>query len=205
MIDHDLLLDNPLSPIHNPIMSDDARSTRLAKVKYSIKEQYGGLSLWKRLLVMLSVVLVGVGVTSSMFAPSKPAPAPSLQVDNQTNLTGEEVRVKVEETGHWFSSNVAPYLWRIGISFLIAFIIGFLMRQFLVAMAFTLGAILAVLFVVNYLGWIEISPDVRSTVSNSAEQVEIGTRSFVEVMKARLPSSFASIAGFFIGFLRKRW
>lgn len=186
-------------------MSDDAKSTRLAKVKYSIKEQYGGLSLWKRLLVMLSVVLVGVGVTSSMFAPSKPAPAPNLQVDNQANLTGEDVRVKVEETGHWFSSNVAPHMWRIGISFLVAFVLGFLMRQFLVAMAFTLGAVLAVLFVVNYLGWIEISPDVKSTVTESADKVEQTTRSFVDVMKARLPSSFAAFAGFFIGFLRKRW
>ena len=186
-------------------MSDDAKSTRLSKVKYSIKEQYGGLSLWKRLLVMLSVVLVGVGVTSSMFAPSKPAPAPNLQADNQASLTGEDVRVKVEETGHWFSSNVAPHMWRIGISFLVAFVLGFLMRQFLVAMAFTLGAILAVLFVVNYLGWIEISPDVKSTVSQSAEKVEQGTRTFVDVMKARLPSSFAAFAGFFIGFLRKRW
>lgn len=186
-------------------MSDDAKSTRLARVKYSIREQYGGLALWKRLLVMISVLLVGVGVVSSMMAPSKRATMPSFEAENQTNLTGEDVKAKVEETGHWFSQNVAPYMWRIGISFLIAFIIGFLMRQFLVAMAFTLGVVLAVLFVVNYLGWIEFSPDVQSTVTESAEKVERTTRSFAEVLKARLPSSFAAFAGFFIGFLRKRW
>jgi hypothetical protein len=203
-------------------MSDDLTNGKIGAFGY-VRNHYNGLAVWRRLLVILSIVFVGIGAAGTVFgmtrgAPSSvlasPAPAKveALRNDLKTKgFTEDEVRKQIDdlktksiENAHWFYDTFSPTLLAMGISFFTAFVLGFAFRQFVLTMATVAAIAITLAFVAQIMGWADIASFIRGRAEESkqlADQIYSAGKALVQ---DRLPSSGAGVTGFLVGFLRRK-
>lgn len=174
---------------------------------------------WKRALLILAIVLAVAGIAGSvtgMFRETPPeakvaqvrveqlhavGPRSSLTADQQTEL--KQAETKVDAARHWFYDKTAPQLWRIGLGFFIAFVLGFMARQFLKTMA-TLAALLVVIVgVAVYLGAFDAG-GVKANLATGTGWIMDRLDSMKESLLKFVGTSLSGTAGFVIGFMRSR-
>ncbi len=174
---------------------------------------------WRRLstlqrrllgLALLAAIVGGVGV---LFGGGSFDAASSVRIEDirsasgapggQAELTEQQAREAIEQSRHWFFDRVAPHLWRMGASFFVAFVIGFMLRQFIKAMAITFGTAIALVTLADWLGWVDWLPKIKQGLTDSSTWIRQTVEGYSELIKARLPAGMTAAAGFFLGFLRR--
>jgi uncharacterized membrane protein (Fun14 family) len=203
-------------------MTDDLTNGKVGALGY-VRHHYNGLSIWRRLLVVLSIVFVGIGAAGTVFGKvsgaqsrsiASPAPAKieELKKDRQAKgFSEEQIRKEVDElkqktveNAHWFYDTFSPTLMAMGISFFTAFVLGFAFRQFVLTMATVAAIAITLAFVAQIMGWADVASFVRGRAEESkqlADQIYSAGKALVQ---DRLPSSGSGVAGFLVGFFRRK-
>jgi uncharacterized membrane protein (Fun14 family) len=97
----------------------------------------------------------------------------------------------------------APLLFRLGLSFLGGFAVGFAFRRFMKVTAMIAAAALAAIGVIKMLGWIDLDwAGVERTVRETLSQTSEGAGAVRSLLKGYLPSAVAGFWGLFKGM---RW
>jgi uncharacterized membrane protein (Fun14 family) len=192
------------------------RSRRLAG---TATRRFWELELWKKLLLVLAILLAVVGIVGAVTGTVRGKPpevvAAQTKVEDlhttaaRSSLTGEqqtelrEAESRVETARHWFYDKTAPQLWRIGLGFFIAFVLGFMARQFLGTMAILAAIVLVGVGVALYFGALD-SGGVKANVTTGTGWLMDRLDSMKETLLKFVSASLSGTAGFVIGFLRKR-
>lgn len=163
--------------------------------------------LW---IALLAAVVGGVGVLlgGGGFDGGSPMRIEDLRSASgapggQAEFTERQAREVLESSRHWFFDRVAPHLWRMGASFFVAFVLGFMLRQFIKAMAITFGAAIALVTLADWLGWVDWLPKIKQGLTDSSTWIRQTVEEYSELIKSRLPAGMTAAVGFFFGFLRR--
>ena len=180
-------------------------------------QHYWRLAWWKKLLLVLAVVLGVVGATGSVggfFRPDPPemkqaqATVESLAVPAGVALTPQQqvqidqAKAKVDEFRHWFYDKTAPHLWRMGLGFFVMFVIGYAFRQFVKTMAVIAALLLAAVGVAAYLGAFELG-HFRQNLTHSTGWAMDQVAGLKDLILKFAAASLSGTAGFVIGFMRR--
>lgn len=200
-------------PVAEPVVV--MRETRGSRVR----RQFYALAGWKKALLVLALVMTIAGVIGSMTSVVKGKPPEVKQaqvkveelnvVGQRSSLTPEQARqlesakAKVDSVKHWFYDQTAPQLWRIGLGFFIAFVLGFMARQFLKTMAMLAALLVVLVGVAIYFGKLE-SGSVKSDLATGTGWVMERLDSMKSVLLKFAGTSLSGTAGFVIGFLRSK-
>ena len=177
------------------------------------------LAWWKKALLIFALLIGVVGVVGAVAGAvrgtppevrtsqakvedlQKAGPRSSLTAEQQTELKTAEDNVNAYR--HWFYDKTAPQLWRIGLGFFVAFVLGFAARQFVKTMA-TLAALLVVgVGVAIYFGYLD-SGGVRANVTTGTGWVMDRLGSMKETVLSFIGASLSGTVGFVIGFTRSK-
>ncbi|MGC4076060.1 MAG: hypothetical protein QM702_03320 [Rubrivivax sp.] len=121
------------------------------------------------------------------------------QINQQISQAADQVR----SAGHWFYDKTAPFLWRIGLGFAIAFVLGYMARQFVKTVAVLAALVLVLAGVAIYFGKLDgstIGADLRSGAGWVAERSTWIKDQLVAVATA----SVSGTLGFIVGFTRQK-
>jgi len=185
--------------------------------KTRIGEQFQRVSPWRKFMLYLSILITGIGgmgliygqVSGPVVANTEALPTiESIPAStNSRNLTPEEasenVRLAAQQAHNWFTDNVAPNMFEWGVSFFVAFVLGFAFRTFVKWMAGATAVVLVLVGAMQYFNVVDVLPVVKNSMSDGtawATQSMTGMKDFVT---ANLPSSVLGFAGFVAGFLRR--
>jgi uncharacterized membrane protein (Fun14 family) len=189
------------------------------RVVGTTSQHFFALAGWKKALLVLAIILAIAGFAGSLTGAVKGKPPEAREaqvrveelsaVGRHSSLTAEQTqqlesaKAKVNDVKHWFYDQTAPQLWRIGLGFFIAFVLGFAARQFVKTMA-TLAAIAVVLAgVAVYFGWIDVGNAKASLASGTGWVMERADTVKEAVLKFA-GASLSGTAGFVIGFMRSK-
>ena len=204
----------------NPSQTITETSTTITRAaRGKIRTHYSLLSAWKKLLLTVSMLLAVVGGGGSLFGllQSKPPEAVAAQATIESikssrpglqNLTAEQqvslerAKAQVSAAGHWFYEKTAPHLAKIGIGFAVAFVLGYLFRQFVKTMASLAAIALVGAGVAAYFGWIDFG-NFRENLSSSTTWVSNQMEGVKNLVMSLLGAGISGTAGFVIGFMRK--
>lgn len=163
--------------------------------------------LWLALLAAvvggIGVMLGGDGLDGGSALRIEDLRSASGAPGGQAEFTEQEAREAFEKSRHWFFDRVAPHLWRMGASFFVAFVLGFMLRQFIKAMAITFGTAIALVTLADWLGWVDWLPKIKQGLTDSSTWIRQTVEGYSELIKARLPAGMTAAVGFFFGFLRR--
>lgn len=213
-------MSEPISPRPTDRPADAAViQARVRRVGGSAGQHFWELAWWKKALLVFAVVLAVVGIAGAVTGTfrSKPPEVKSAQVEVETlraqgqrsSLTDEQQQQlktadnTVNTYRHWFYDKTAPQLWRIGIGFFIAFILGFMARQFLKTMAVLAAVAVVLAAVAVYFGLLD-SGGLKSNVTTGTGWVMDRLDSMKETLLKFVGTSLSGTAGFVIGFMRPR-
>lgn len=177
-----------------------------------------GRTSWVTKLIVVVALLAGIaGVAGSIAGAVRPDPPAAvqaratveeLQVPAGQSLTPQqqvkldEAKAQVSEYAHWFYDKTAPTMWRVGLGFVIAFILGLMARTFVKTVAFFAAAILCVATAAAYFGFIDLA-QYRNSFTNSAGWAMDQANGFKDLIMKSASASLSGVIGFVVGFLRK--
>lgn len=177
------------------------------------------LARWKKVLLILAVLMAVAGVSGSVAGVVRGKPAEVKQAQakvedlnltsRRSALTAEQTeqlqaaKEKVNAAKHWFYDQTAPQLWRIGLGFFVAFVLGFMARQFLKTVATLLAIVVVVAGVAIYFGWLD-SGGVQSNLKTGTGWVMERLDSMKATLLRFAGASLSGTAGFVVGFTRSK-
>ena len=214
----------PQSPITPPPptaaeIEAERRRSLSRRAAGSAGRGFWGLPLWKKALLALAVTMTIVGIvgaTAGTFR-SQPVEVQTAQVKveelrgvgQHSALTAEQkatldqASAKVNEAKHWFYDQAAPQLWRIGLGFAIAFVLGFMARQFLKTMATLAAIVLVGVGVALYFGYLDAA-GVKTNLSTGTGWVMDRLDSAKATLLSIAGTSLSGTVGFVLGFMRSK-
>ena len=213
----------PTEPDARPITASTTlpphSRTAAVSVVGTTSRHFFALAGWKKALLVLAIVLGIAGIAGSVAGAVKGKPPEVRQaqvrveelsaVGRRSSLTAEQTqqlesaKTKVNEVKHWFYDQTAPQLWRIGLGFFIAFVLGFMARQFLKTMVSLAAIVLVAAGVAIYLGWIDVG-NAKASLASGTGWVMERADTFKEAVLKFAGASLSGTAGFVIGFMRSK-
>lgn len=172
------------------------------------REDYKGFSWWRRGLFRLAVLaLIGGIAIRTLFGGwdetfASMGNEPASEVPRTALLEpATPAATAAEPEGSEVWSSVSGLLMKCGLSFMLAFVIAYLLRKAIKTGIILLLAVAALLLTLNGLGIIDLpfeswSEDLKAL----AGSLEGKSREFLALIKGWLPSSVTSGAGLFAGF-----
>lgn len=173
---------------------------------------------WGTKLVLTLALLAGiVGVVGSVAGAVRPEPpaqaqaqttVEQLQVPAGQSLTTQqqvkldEAKAQVSEYAHWFYDKTAPTLWRVGLGFVMAFILGYIARTFVKTVAFFAAAVLCLATAAAYFGFVDLA-QYRNSFTQSTGWAMDQANGFKDLLMKSASASLSGVIGFVVGFLRK--
>jgi uncharacterized membrane protein (Fun14 family) len=187
-------------------MGDQAdRAAKVAEARAGVKKS----PAWAKLVAVISIVLMGAGValplvvsksgSSSPGAPGHSAMTGAAGLTGDTGGGGSAESADSSPAAAW-----GPWVFRMGFSFFVAFVIAYALRSFFRIALFALGFFFIALFGLQYAGLIKVDWTAMETrYEGVSEGVESGARSAMTYIKTYLPSAAAAGVGFVAGWLRR--
>lgn len=182
-----------------------------------VMRAWSRMSGWKKLLVILSIAITIVGATGSIIGATRPDP-PAVVQNQQTieelqkpagqSLTPEQqvkldqAKERVSELSHWFYDKTAPHLWRMGLSFFVCFVIGFMARTFVKSVAFFFAGILVLATAASYFGFLDLGK-FRENLTGSTGWAMDQLKGLTDLVATFFGASATGTIGFFVGFLKR--
>ncbi len=178
------------------------------------REDYSEFSWWRKGMLRLAVfaLIAGIGVRTvfggwgDTFSPTEANERanselhPALMEVAPIEVAGE---ADTEETESKVWSGVSGFLMKCGLSFLIAFLVAYLMRKAIKVGIIVLLTVTGGLFALNALGVLDLPFETWSDdLKALADSLEGKGGQFLEFIKGSLPSGVTSGAGLFAGFRR---
>jgi len=168
---------------------------------------------WKKGLIgfaastfVLGAGLKGYDLIAGKEEPPAAAPGGSTSAPGQTSLVGRtpssgEARAEAEEP----SADWSRALMTGGLSFFVAFCVGYALRTFFKFSAVVLGAVLLGIFALSYLGVLHVDwQTLEGHFNRALAAVKEEASQFQTFLTGSLPSAGAAAAGLFTGFKRNR-
>ena len=173
---------------------------------------------WGTKLVLTLALLGGLaGVAGSVAGSVRPEPpakvqaqatVEELQVPAGQSLTPQQqvqlddAKQQVTTYAHWFYDKTAPTLWRVGLGFVMAFILGYMARTFVKTVAFFAAAVLCLATAAAYFGFIDLA-QYRNSFTSSTGWAMDQANGFKDLLMKSASASLSGVIGFVVGFLRK--
>lgn len=216
----------PAPPVANPNQPPAAAVVAVPIKRRPVRtvaRHFWKLDAWKKALLVVALLVGIAGVAGSVAGMVRPDPpakevaiakVESLQVEaNRRSLTDAQ-RQQVKEqlsdayaqasaAGHWFYDKTAPHLWRIGLGFSVAFVLGYMARQFVKTVAVVAALMLILAGVAIYFGQLDgskVGADLRSGAGWVADRSTWIKEQLIAIGTA----SISGTIGFVIGFTRQR-
>ncbi|HMQ23689.1 MAG TPA: FUN14 domain-containing protein [Planctomycetota bacterium] len=168
--------------------------------KPTLWQRFARQATWKKLLLILGLVLVVLGAVFQVLAWMDP-PAP---VNSQGSGLGNSFDAGSGTGGVAAQSSEAAWsegFFKLGFSFFAGFAIGSFVRGFLKVFVFFAGGLLLVLFALDYFEVAPINWSLLDSWFDTARDKIIGeTNSFRDFISSRLPSGGLGALGLFAGF-----
>lgn len=180
---------------------------------------FWALSGWTKLILVIALTMGVVGVAGVVVGATQPTPPAkveaqtkvdtlraqgfagnSLTTDQQQTL--DTAKQQVSQAGHWFYDKTAPTLWRVGIGFVVFFVVGFMARSFLKSVAFFAAGILFIATAAAYFGFIDLG-HFRDNLTSSTGWAMDQLNGFKDLLVKSVGISLSGVVGFVVGFLRK--
>jgi uncharacterized membrane protein (Fun14 family) len=203
-------------PVAQPVETKPSLGRRSAG---TARKHYATLSGWKKLLLVLSILIAVLGTLGTVIGyvrgrsperaeaqqtveqiRSSVPPGASLTPQQQERL--DQATQQMRAAGHWFYEKTAPHLARIGFGFFIAFILGYMFRQFIKTMAMLAAVVLVGAGVAAYLGYLDLS-HFRDNLTASTGWVGDQLAGAKDMVLKFIGASLSGTIGFIIGFTRK--
>jgi uncharacterized membrane protein (Fun14 family) len=202
-------------PTAQPVSLKPSKARRAAS---AVRAHYKGLAGWKRMLVVLAFVASVVGVVGTVGGVVRAEPAEkkaavttiegirgtakSSNLTPEQKATLEQAQAKVSELSHWFYDQTAPQLSKMGLGFIVAFVLGIAFRQFVKTMATVTALVLAMAGVAGYFGWVDFS-SVKNYVTDGTGWAMEQMGGVKDTVLKLAGASLSGTVGFFIGFMRR--
>lgn len=158
---------------------------------------------WQKSLLTLAVLLLGVGSTGQVagyFSGGSGASATKSDSGAEVSLVTSEKHETVAPKPT-LTERISPWMTKVGLSFIVGFVVGWLLRTFLKTVALIGGGIIALLMLLSYLGY-DLSGAQKEYTSFMSWLTDQGQR-LAKALLDHLPGSTSSAAGMFVGFRRR--
>jgi uncharacterized membrane protein (Fun14 family) len=175
-----------------------------------VMSHYAPLAGWKKLLLVLSMLLTVGGLSGQLVGLTRATPAPTVETVGSeragANFTPEQLdkaKQQVATQLHWFYDRISPGMWRMGLGFVVAFIIGYVLRRALVWVVMLASLLLVGAGVASWMGW----TDLQSLLNTAAEQGKGASKLAWDsgrYLMDRVAPGTASLVGLFVGFLKSK-
>ncbi|MEM6675311.1 MAG: FUN14 domain-containing protein [Planctomycetota bacterium] len=168
-----------------------------------------GLATWQKLIAILSLLLGGVGLAATLKAD--PAPAPTSNTRTTVGADGFVVGMPGGEKGSGEAAEApsslspwAPLAAKGGLSFFLAFCIGYALRAALKVTMLVIGVGALAFFGLQYVGVIESIDWSRASEYWDDVSAKLGDQveGFAGFVKGSLPSTASGAVGLVAGFKR---
>lgn len=161
---------------------------------------------WHKRLLWLASVLLGAGVLGQGAGYFSATPARSITPDAGINSSRIQISpgISTDQAKPTVTQSLSPHAIKIGVSFIIAFIVGWLARAFvkMVTLLASLGA--AVLLGLSYLGIFNVDfTAVQHEYATNAQWAIGQSQHLATALIHHLPSSVSGGAGVLVGFRRR--
>lgn len=170
-----------------------------------VREAYTGLATWKKVLVVIALMAAGAGLALTIVGMNRSPEGAGVSetIDGvRSSFTGIDTEHVAREASLLYDK-FAPHLWRAGVSFFIAFVIGFFFRQFVKTMATVVAIAVVGLFLLDYFDVVPVLPRIRASIDAHGGAIQEKGKALLHLVQTQLPASIVSVAGFVIGFSRK--
>ena len=171
------------------------------------------MPLWHKAMLALAAVLLGGGVAgqvSGWFAGDSSAASSGTTINapNSSHFIGpanspESSGGAVAAAPSW-RERISPWMSKVGLSFIVGLVVGWVFRAFLKVMSLLGGALLAILLALSYFNVLNI--DMTAAREQYASTMAWATDQAHHLAKAilnHLPGSTSSFLGLFVGFRRR--
>ena len=179
--------------------------------------QFWRLSGWTKTVVLVAVVASVVGLAGVVVGATQPDPPQKIEAQQtvrqmqvpsgmsltaQQQATLDDAKQRVSQAGHWFYDKTAPTLWRVGIGFVVFFVLGFMARTFVKTVAFFAAAILCIATAAAYFGYVDLG-HFRANLTSWTGWAMDQMNGLKDLIVKSVGISLSGVVGFVIGFLRK--
>lgn len=208
---------SPAAPIPTALPAN-AKPSKTRRAAAAVRSHYKGLAGWKRALVILAFVASVVGVVGTVGGYVRTAPpereaamttieglrgqARSSNLTPEQQATLEQAQAKVSQLGHWFYDKAAPQLSKMGLGFMVAFVLGIAFRHFVKTMGILAALVLVLGGVAGYFGWVDLAT-VKSNVAHGTGWAMDHLGGLKETVLKFMGASLSGTVGFIIGFMRR--
>jgi uncharacterized membrane protein (Fun14 family) len=190
-------------------MSDQPKPAASSKPpRRSIVDHTLRMPRWHKVLLTMALVVAAVGASGQVVAYFSPSPAAQTSgpaTPRGSSLVGDSTSSEqATATPKTWVQEHSPQLTKLGGTFLVGFIVGWIFRAFIkIASILLIGALLIALGL-SYFGAINLDFSTASEQYQSAVAwlTDQGRR-IAEAVMAHLPNSTSGFLGMFIGFRRR--
>jgi uncharacterized membrane protein (Fun14 family) len=196
--------ETPMSEQEQPRL--EPRRKTLVQHAATMPSSHRNLLMIASLLLVLGLIGQGVALLSSRTAPAPAAnnvPTPS----NRSNVVGESSQTPdqpPEPLKPSLYQRVSPWMTRVGLSFVVGFVLGWAFRAFLKLMSMIAALGLAVVLGLSYFGVLNVDfTTARHEYQSAIVWMTDQTQRLGKLVLSHVPGSASSFAGFFIGFRRR--
>lgn len=161
---------------------------------------------WHRRILILATILFGGGVVGQGAGYFSAAPARAVRQDATPNssLVRVEQDTVTKQADPTITQKLSPHATKIGVSFIAAFVIGWLARAFVKIVTTVAGLAIAAAVALNHFGIVDIDlTGMRHEAAADAHSVISQVQHYATALIHLLPSSVAGGAGMWIGFRRR--
>jgi uncharacterized membrane protein (Fun14 family) len=196
-------------------MSDTVAPSKLGFLGFLVKH-YSPLAGWKKLLLMMATVFCVLGVSGQglgLFRKevrtdtvNKTADYAQRTIDGVSAVDAAQVKAKAQEViqqAHWFYDRISPGMWHTGLTFIVAFVVGYMLRRAL-AWVITISSLCLIgVGVAWYMGWADLQNWFQSA-ADSGKAVSTFAYDSARWLLSKVAAGTAGMVGLFIGFLKSK-
>ena len=160
---------------------------------------------WKAKTVWIAAALIVIGAffwikdTAQKPSPSQSSPAPGM-----TSLTDSKSAADSGQDQATDLKPTSPATFRLGVSYLGGFFLGWAFRRFIKMTLLLSGAVILLIGLGKKLGWIDLDwASIEGHVQHSLSWLQGEAGAMKQFITGYLPSAGAAATGVFLGFRRK--
>jgi uncharacterized membrane protein (Fun14 family) len=160
---------------------------------------------WKAKTVWIAAALVLIGLILWVRdATQKPAPASAPVAPGMSNLSDTKSRADSAKEDSTDLKPASPATFRLGVSYLGGFFLGWALRRFIKVTLLLSGAAIVLIGVGKKMGWINLDwALIEGHVRNSLSWLQGEGGAIKQFLSGYLPSAGAAATGVFLGFRRR--
>jgi uncharacterized membrane protein (Fun14 family) len=179
----------------------------------SFKNHVVSMPRWHKSLLSVAILALGIGAAGQVVTSLKPKPSPPVTLEKHD--TGERSHFvdqsqtsqnaqPIEQTQPGWGERLSPWMTRVGLSFVVGFVLGWVFRAFLKMMSLLALAGIAIMAALSYFHVVNLDlsaarEQYASTMGWATDQAQILGRAIL----GHIPGSTSSIVAFYMGFRRR--